>query len=151
MSGTFDKQTIMDVLTKLSNRIARLERGGRPLAAVSEITSLAVITLAAGVSANFTAELEWPNPDVPAVLGAVPYIRIYVDVDGEEDNLFPNGSALTSGQKNLQLTGFLDLNELNAAENKSTFRGVIKNNDSISHSYYIDVAFTYLAGASSSQ
>lgn len=150
MSSTYEEKDIKQIFADITSRLRRLESGGRPIIGISS-TVRTTITLAAGEAAEFSNLLEWPVESVPASLGAVPYLSIHVDLVTPPENLWPQGSALTAGQKNLLLSWIMDLDHLEQNNNKAMLRGLIRNLDSAGHTYYIDMAFTYVAGASSSQ
>jgi hypothetical protein len=151
MGLTVDNPTLDQIIAGMQRAIQKLQKGARPIIGRSDITSLSGIVLATGAGQSFEVELSWPDENVSAMLGAVPYVTIYVDSDGSAAHRFPSGGSLSAGQKNLVFNGYLSLADLEAEDNKAKFVGYIKNNDSVGHTYFIDIAFTYNAGSSNAQ
>lgn len=150
MSSTYERKDIKQVFAEQSGQIRRLQTGGRPIIGMSPLVRLGAFTLGAGQGQDIQALLEWPAAGVEAMMGAIPYFRIRVDVD-DNGSLWPSSGFLSGGQKNLQISWIMDLQSLIDNPNKAKMSGYIKNNDGATHTYFVDVAFTYVAGASSSQ
>jgi hypothetical protein len=150
MSSTVDNKKLEDIIIDLARRLRRLETGGKPLAGNSTPAS-GLIALAAGADiTGLAATLSWVNPNVRAVMGAVPYFKIYVDNDNNDAYLWPSGASLSSGQKNLEVVPFLDLDYLQDFPYQARFRMYMKNRDSGAHNYYVYVGWTYSTGGSGS-
>ena len=151
MSSTYEKKDIKQVFSDQSAQIRRLQTGGRPIIGMSPIVRIGQFTLGSGSGTPIEALVEWPAGGVEAMMGAVPYFRIYVDGNNDPAYIWPYGGALSGGQKNMQLSWGMDLEFLVNNPNKAKMQGYLKNEDGATHTYYVDVAFTYVAGASSSQ
>lgn len=150
MSSTYERKDIKQVFADQSGQIRRLQTGGRPIIGMSQVTRLGSFTLNPGEGAVFEAILEWPAAAVEAMMGATPYFRIYVDGESPT-NIWPAGGSLNSDQRNMQLSWNMDLQYLLDNPNKAKMAGYLKNTGGGQHNYIVDVAFTYVAGASSSQ
>lgn len=150
MSSTYERKDIKQVFADQSGQIRRLQTGGRPIIGMSQVVRLGAYTLNPGEGAVLQAILEWPAAAVEAMMGAVPYFRIRVDAD-DNGSLWPTSGFLSGGQRNLQLSWVMDLQYLIDNPNKAKMSSFLKNNDGSQHTYFVDVAFTYVAGASSSQ
>lgn len=145
-----NNRTLNDYLNDLTNRISRLETGGRPISAISDL-AWADIPLTAGADiTGLAATLSWSNPNILVNPSGIPYISIYVDTDDDPAYLWPSGVSLSAGQKNLQFDWFMSLYDLQNDTNESRVRIYLKNNDSNSHTYYFYLRWLYVAGGSGS-
>lgn len=151
MSNTqlIEKKQIDDYISDISQRLDRLETGGKPITGVSGLAT-GTFTLAAGEDIDLGAQLEWSNPDITAQPHGVPYLGVYVDTNNDDDFIWPYGSSLSSGQKNVTIIEFMNLFHLKDNPNKSRVLWYFKNNDSSSHTYYIEAQWTYSTGSSGS-
>lgn len=137
-----------DYIVELSKRIDRLEAGGKPMASLSPVGSVTVSLGANGFEDDLAATLSWSNPDVLAIPKGIPAFSIYVDQDANEDYAYPYGNSLSTGQKNLEFTHFINANFISGNQNKTRVTFSLRNRDGSSHTYYVYVRWVYLAGGS---
>lgn len=136
---------IIETIGLLSQRLSILERGIRPMAALSGET-LKTHTISAG--SEYTAGsilLEWDDTNVKANPKAKPIFEIYVDNDNNAAYLFPNGASLTTALRNFRFEFYQDLIDQDANPYRNKFLYYLKNLDSSQHTYYIHIKFIYLA------
>lgn len=150
MSSTVERKKLEDIVVDLMKRLRRLETGGKPLAGNSNPAQGTIPLSAGGDITGVSATLAWVNANVQAVLGAVPYFKIYVDNNNNDSYLWPSGVSLSAGQRNLTLVPFLDLDHLQDSPYQARFRLYMKNNDGSAHTYYLTVGWTYSTGGSGS-
>jgi hypothetical protein len=147
MSNVVEVKSIKDYLVDIHRRISRLETGAKPIMGIAERASTGAINLSAGADiTGLSATLSWTDSGSVAVVGAVPYLSIFVDNDLDPAYMWPSGVSLSSGQKNLTVVGFMDDTYLNSNPNSARYRLYLKNNDSGAHNYYAYINFTYVTG-----
>lgn len=152
MSNVIEIKTIKDHLVDIHRRISKLESGAKPNVGIANRGSTGAINLTAGADiTGLAATLTWNNTDVQSVIGAVPYISIYVDNDLTAAYMWPSGVSLSAGQKNLYVVGFMDDTHLASNPTSARYRLYLKNNDSSTHNYYVYINFTYAKGGSGSE
>lgn len=150
MGITVTQPELSDILAQLSRRIDTLETGGKPMLGLTASGSLS-ITLAAGVdSTAIGSTISWTNPNVTAPMNGIPYLALYVDTDNVATHLWPVGTSLTSGQRNVDFRWFLDQRYLSQFNNQTRTRIYLKNNDSGSHTYYLYIQWIFMQGGSGS-
>lgn len=144
-------KTVEDRIADIFRRIRRLETGGRPQVGIANFAESGALVLSAGEDVQLESTLSWSNSDVQTVMGAIPYLSIYVDNDGNDAYLWPSGVSLSAGQKDLEVVSFMDERFLYNNANKAKYRIHLKNRDSGSHTYYIRVNYTYMTGGTGSE
>jgi hypothetical protein len=102
----------------------------------SETTATATIT--AGSISSLTSTISWVSPSTNLIF-SIPFYRIYVDVDNDDDYLWNSGGSLSYGQANLQMSSlFLDYP---TDKTLVKHRIILKNEDTSSHTYYIHMTW----------
>lgn len=116
-------------------------------------TKTVSFTLAIAATTSFYKTVVLANPGLTSsysyvnllspengVSAAVPIIQVYIDTNNTATYLWPNGSSLTSGQKNLTISAKKDLT---AVDGVTSFTISGFNGDSSSHNYYVTFSVAY--------
>lgn len=144
MSSFPKDKDIYDYIRELSERVQRLETGGRPIVSVSPPTTIFISSLGAGDFISATGTLSWSTA-IEANPGAVPFYTLFVDAL-DDDNIYPDGANLTSGMRDLTFNIYGNQNYLDQFPNQSPSHIILFNNDSSSHDYWIRQQWTYISG-----
>lgn len=138
-----------DIIAGLARRISKLETGGKPVTGLSA-QSFVSVPLTAGNEVTLAATLAWNDTSVPVNPNGIPYLAVYVDNDENPAYLWPAGSSMSAGQKNMTFDWFLNYEDLDNNSNRSQVYVRIKNNDSGSHTYYLHIQWVYTNASSGS-
>ena len=90
-------------------------------------------TIAAGSAASFIAT-TYPSASRLSLWNFL--FSIYVDTN-DDHYVFPNGASLTSAQRNLRITQWLDWADSSDIDNVRVHKIRLENTDSSSHTYYL--------------
>ncbi len=140
MSNIPTDATIYDYIAHLGQRVSNLETGGRRIVRVSEPGN-AQTTLAPNNWVSFSVKLTWP--DLTYNPHANFYYALYVDGQTSDD-IWPYGSNLNSNQRDLVFSVYGNLVDLD--EKTSSEAIYLKNTDTNTHTYYLEVGSSYISG-----
>lgn len=142
-----EKKTIEEYIAQLSQRVDRLETGGKPMTGTSP-TATGSIVLPAGGQVSLNVTLQWSNSDVQQALVGAPHLAIYVDNDNQGPYSYGVGSAVDYTKHFV----FYHLNNTQLVNNLYTTRVIIfvENQDSVDHEYFFYITWNFVTGASGS-
>lgn len=98
------------------------------------------ISLAAGAIVSFSVNVvDTKNQYVVNQTVVNPQWQLFIDTDNNYNYLIPNGSLVTDAMKNLQFNWWqtTTVPTGSPADTKAVVYGIMKNNDSVSHVYYL--------------
>lgn len=150
MSTTLKQKDIWDYIADLSQRVNRLETGGKPIVGLSDPANVSLSADANEIFTNITSTLTWVDTDVNTNPGAVPYFALFIDEDNDPTHIWPSGSGLTAEERLIEVRWFMDLAYLSNNPNQNRVRYVLWNTDSIAHTLHFYTGWTYVKGGSGS-